>query len=68
MRTSQDKELLLKLLWKDELEKLVDVLGYPKKMKQLRKKKLLELFLQEKDINVIRQFVYHSLKTREHWR
>lgn len=38
MRTSQDKELLLKLLWKDELEKLVDVLGYPKKMKQLRKR------------------------------
>lgn len=67
-QTSQDKELLLKLLWKDELEKLIDVLGYPKNFKRLRKQKLLELFLADKNIKVIREFVYHSLKTREHWR
>lgn len=67
-QTSQDKELLLKLLWKDELEKLIDVLGYPKKLKKLRKQKLLELFLRDNNTKVIKEFVYHSLKTREHWR
>ncbi|MDA5111088.1 sce7726 family protein [Brevibacillus thermoruber] len=67
-QTSQDKELLLKLLWKDELEKLVDVLGYSKKLKRLTKSQLLDIFAGEKDIDVIKNFVYTSLKTREFWR
>lgn len=64
----QDKELLLRLLWKKELEGLVDVLGYPKKMKKLKKNQLLELFLEEADIKTVRAFTYEALKTRENWR
>lgn len=68
LKSSQDKDLLLKLLWKDELEKLIDVLGYPKKLKRLTKSQLLEIFSSERDIDVIKNFVYSSLKTREFWR
>ncbi|KXG44571.1 sce7726 family protein [Tepidibacillus decaturensis] len=67
-RTPQDKELLLKLLWKDELEKFVDVLGLPKHFKRLKKLQLLDLFCSEAEINIIRPFVYEALKTRKLWR
>lgn len=64
----QDKDILLKLLWKQELENFVDVLGYPKRMKRLKKHQLLEIFSKEADVAVIRNFVYQTLKTRENWR
>ncbi|KZN96481.1 hypothetical protein AZI98_08595 [Aeribacillus pallidus] len=64
---SQDKELLLNLLWKKELEGFVDFLGYPKSMKKLRKGLLFELILKECDIKTIREYVYSTLKNREPW-
>ncbi|PEK69621.1 sce7726 family protein [Bacillus pseudomycoides] len=64
---SQEKEILLKLLWKRELEKFIDVFHYPKRMKRLRKDKLVEQF-QEQELYAIREFVYHALKVRENWR
>lgn len=65
---NQDKKLLLKLLWKDELEELVDVLGLPKKLKRYKKNQLLEIFYQEADIDVVKKFTYQVLKTRQNWR
>lgn len=65
---AQDKDMLLKLLWKKELESFVDVMGYPKKMKRLKKHQLLETVSKEAEIGVIRNHVYQSLKTRENWR
>ncbi|MBP1970771.1 hypothetical protein J2Z83_002907 [Virgibacillus natechei] len=65
---SQDKDILLRLLWKKDLEGLIDVLGYPKKMKKIKKHQLLEIFSKEADVNIIREHVYRSLKTRENWR
>ncbi|PEZ05545.1 hypothetical protein CN326_13860 [Bacillus sp. AFS018417] len=67
-KSSQELELLLKLLWKKELEALVDVLGYSKKLKKLKKHELLDLFKNEQDITSIKEFVYYSLKTRQNWR
>lgn len=64
----QDIDTLLSLLWKKELEELIDVLKYPKKMKKLKKHQLLEMFSLEADVKVIQQHVYNSLKTRENWR
>ncbi|WP_339217909.1 sce7726 family protein [Ornithinibacillus sp. FSL M8-0202] len=67
-QTSQDKDVLLGLLWKKDLEDLIDVLGYPKSMKKLKKHQLLEIFSKEADVNIIQQHVYFSLKTRQNWR
>ncbi|MFF2907930.1 sce7726 family protein [Paenibacillus sp. NPDC057934] len=67
-KTSQDKETLLKLLWKDELENLIDFLGYPKQMKKIKKSELLEIFNAETKLEVIRPFVYNALKNRQFWR
>ncbi|NIK11151.1 sce7726 family protein [Alkalibacillus almallahensis] len=65
---NQDKSLLLKLLWKKDLENFVDIMGFDKKIKKLRKKQLLELFLQEAEIDLVRNYVYEVLKNREFWR
>ncbi|PDZ36597.1 MULTISPECIES: sce7726 family protein [Bacillus cereus group] len=67
-KTSQELEILLKLLWKEELESLIDILGYPKKNKRLKKTEILDLLMQEKDILSIKNFVYDSLKNRQNWR
>lgn len=67
-QSSQDKDYLLRLLWKKDLEAFVDVLGYPRKMKKLKKHQLLEIFSREADVDIIQQHVYKSLKTRENWR
>lgn len=63
-KPSQDKELLLKLLWKEDLERFVDYVGYPKKFKSLRKNTLLQLFNNEVDLKTARVFVYDTLKQR----
>lgn len=64
----QDPEIIIKLLWKKELEGLVDYLGLPKTLKKTRKKQLLSILKEEADFNVIRTYVYSVLKARENWR
>lgn len=65
LTSSQDKHLLLKLLWKNDLENLVDHLGLPKKYKRMRKNKLISLFMEEAEVSTIRPFVYSVLKERK---
>ncbi|MEQ6378489.1 sce7726 family protein [Bacillaceae bacterium S4-13-56] len=65
LTSSQDKHFLLKLLWKKDLENLVDHLGLPKKTKKMRKNKLISLFMEEADLSIIRPFVYSVLKERK---
>lgn len=67
-KKQNDKELLLKLLWKKDLEGFVDVLQLPKKFKNKKKNQLLKKFLEEADIEIVRKHVYYSLKSRKNWR
>ncbi|GAB3790654.1 hypothetical protein GCM10028868_03630 [Virgibacillus kimchii] len=67
-QSNQDKDSLLRLLWKKDLEDFIDVIGYPKRMKKLKKHQLLEIFSEEVDIPIIKKHVYEALKTRENWR
>ncbi|QNK87764.1 sce7726 family protein [Sporosarcina sp. resist] len=64
----QDPELVIKLLWKKELDGLIDHLKWSKSLKKMRKNQLLTLLNEEADPNVIRLYVYNVLKTRENWR
>ncbi len=64
----QDTSLIIKLLWKKELEGLIDYFNWPKSYKKMRKKKLLTLFNEEADHNEVRMYVYDVLKTRRNWR
>lgn len=64
----QDPNLIINLLWKKELEGLVDFLGLPKSLKKKRKNQLLSIIEQEADFKIIQQYVYSMLKTRENWR
>lgn len=64
----QDPTLIIKLLWKKELEGLVDFLGLPKELKKIRKKQLLKLLIEEADFSVIKLYVYNTLKNRDNWR
>lgn len=64
LKSSQNKELLLKLLWKKDLEKFIDYTNYPKSYKKYRKNKLINLFKEEVSIEIIRPFVYSVLKER----
>lgn len=66
--SQQDPTLIIKLLWKKELEGLIDHLGLPKSLKKMRKNQLLALLNEEADFNVIRSYVYKTLKTRQNWR
>jgi hypothetical protein len=68
MVNQQSKDLLLKLLWKKDLENFIDFLGFPKKMKKMKKNQLLEIFSQEVDIKEVRHFTYLALKNRLNWR
>lgn len=63
-RNQQDKEILLKLLWKKDLEDLVDYVNLPKFYKKYRKNKLLNIFMQEVDLKTAQDFVYSTLKKR----
>ena len=64
----QDPKLVIKLLWKKELDGLIDHLKWSKSLKKMRKNQLLTLFNEEADPDVIRLYVYNVLKTRENWR
>lgn len=64
----QDPDLIINLLWKKELEGLVDYLQLPKSYKKKRKNQLLSIIKQEADFKIIQQYVYSVLKTRENWR
>jgi hypothetical protein len=63
-KRTQDKELLLKLLWKEDLERLIDFIGYPKSFKSLRKNQLLKIFVEKVKLENVREFVYNVLKRR----
>lgn len=64
----QDPNLLIKLLWKKELGGLIDHLGLPKSLKQMRKNQLLKLLIKEAEYDTLKEYVYKILKTRENWR
>jgi hypothetical protein len=64
----QDQDIIVNLLWKKELEGLVDYLGLPKSLKKMRKKQLLSILREEADFKVIKNYVYEVLKTRANWR
>jgi hypothetical protein len=66
--STQDPVLMINLLWKKELDGLIDHIGLPKSFKKMRKNQLLSLLLKEADFNVIRFYVYSVLKQRENWR
>ncbi|TQR17646.1 sce7726 family protein [Psychrobacillus soli] len=66
--SQQDPELIMRLLWKKELEKFIDYLSLNKSLKKMRKNQLLEYLGQEVDFKITRQFVYTTLKKRENWR
>lgn len=63
-KSSQNKELLLKLLWKEDLEKFIDYMGLSKSLKKLRKHQLHNLFMKEASLEQIREFAYDVLKKR----
>lgn len=64
----QDPTLIIKLLWKKELQGLIDYLQLPKSLKKMRKKQLLSMLSEEAEFEDIRLYVYNVLKTRENWR
>ncbi|ATP40713.1 hypothetical protein CSE16_12005 [Solibacillus sp. R5-41] len=66
--TNQDPFLIIKLLWKKELEGLVDFLGLPRELKKNRKKQLLNILIEEADFEIIRMYVYNVLKKRSNWK
>lgn len=64
----QDPVIIIKLLWKKELEGLIDYLNLPKSLKKVRKKQLLKLLVERAEFKDIRFYVYEVLKTRKNWR
>lgn len=66
--SNQDPLLLIKLLWKKELEGFIDYMCLPKSYKKMRKKQLLSLLMKEADFEVLKTYVYSVLKERENWR
>ncbi len=68
LQNNQDKDILLRLLWKKDLEGFVDVLNLPKKIKNMKKNQLLEIFTQAADLRLVREYTYQTLKNRTNWR
>lgn len=66
--STQDPILIIKLLWKKELDGLIDHLNLPKSYKKMRKNQLLDLLMEEADFSTIRSYVYSVLKNRDNWR
>lgn len=64
----QDPSLIIKLLWKKELEDLIDYLKLAKSYKKMRKNQLLLFLTKETDFSTLREYVYNTLKKRENWR
>lgn len=63
---SQDNEALLNLLWKDEYDDLIDILGYPKSMKKMRKKEIFNILLEDKRKSTIKKYIYDALRKRNY--
>lgn len=64
----QDPDLIINLLWKSELETMIDYLELPKSLKKQRKNQLLNLIMRETDFSTLKSYVYDTLKTRTDWR
>lgn len=60
----QNEETLLNLLWKEDLNTLVDVLGYPKNFKLKRKHELYQIFIADNRKDIIKKYIYDVLKKR----
>lgn len=63
---TKDEEALLNLLWKEEYDGLVDLLGYPKKYKRMLKKDLFEIMLQDRRKDIIKKYIYDALRRRDY--
>lgn len=63
---TKNYELLTNLLWKDELEKLLDTLEYPKALKRYPKSEILKLIQKDKNKDIVKKFTYDALKRRNY--
>lgn len=63
---TQDEEALLNLLWKEEYNGLIDLLGYPKNYKKIRKQELFDIFLLDKRKSIIKKYIYDALRKRNY--
>lgn len=63
---TRDYNSLLAILWKKELDGLVDYLDYPKKYKKYRKDDLYRLILKDKRRDYIKIYIYRALKNRNY--
>ncbi|EGO8493387.1 hypothetical protein EL456_08825 [Enterococcus faecalis] len=63
---TQDEEALLNLLWKNEYNDLIDLLGYPKSFKKLRKDILFKIIQNDKRKDVIKKYIYDVLRKRNY--
>lgn len=63
---TQDEEALLNLLWKGEYNGLIDLLGYPKSIKKMRKQQLFEIILSDKRKSTIKKYIYDALRSRNY--
>lgn len=63
---TQDEEALLNLLWKDEYSGLIDILGYPKSLKRMRKNQIFEIILEDNRKSIIKKYIYDTLRARSY--
>ena len=63
---TQDEAALLNLLWKEEYNGLIDILGYPKSLKKIRKHELFEIILNDKRKSIIKKYIYDALRSRNY--
>ncbi|EGO6705200.1 sce7726 family protein [Enterococcus faecalis] len=63
---TQDEEALLNLLWKEEYNDLIDILGYPKSYKKMRKKEIFDLVLKDERKSTIKKYIYDALRKRHY--
>ncbi|MCH4167670.1 MAG: sce7726 family protein [Streptococcaceae bacterium] len=63
---TQDEEALLNLLWKNEYNELIDLLGYPKKIKSYRKQQLFDIILKDNRKSIIKKYIYDTLRKRNY--
>lgn len=63
---TQDEAALLNLLWKEEYDGLIDLLGYPKKFKRMLKDELFELMLKDPRKDIIKKYIYDALRQRNY--
>ncbi|HAQ6198865.1 TPA: sce7726 family protein [Enterococcus faecium] len=63
---TQDEEALLNLLWKEEYNGLIDLLGYPKSLKRMRKKQVFDILLEDNRKSIIKKYIYDALRARNY--